>query len=115
VACRGVERFEPPIVEDQQLHAAERPQDAGVAAVAAGEREIGEELGDSLVEDGAIIATGLVSERRCQPALADAGQARDIVPRNSASKLSSAIHIILALENVSPLSGVSSMEASFIL
>jgi hypothetical protein len=29
--------------------------------------------------------------------------------------LSSAIHIILALENVSPLSGVSGMEAGFIL
>ena len=42
VACCGVERFESPIVEDEQLHAAERPQDAGIAAIAAGEGEIGD-------------------------------------------------------------------------
>lgn len=86
MACGGVERFEPPIVEDEQLHAPERQQDTGIAAVAAGERKIGEELGNALVEDGAIVAAGLVSQRRGEPALADAGQARNIVPRNSGSK-----------------------------
>ena len=43
--------------------AAERSQDAGIAAVTAGEREIGKQLGNALIKDGAIIATGLVTER----------------------------------------------------
>jgi hypothetical protein len=59
----GIERLETPIVEDEQLHTAERPQDASIAAVVAGECEIGEELGNALVEDGAIVTTGLVAER----------------------------------------------------
>ena len=42
VAGLGVERLETPIVEDQELDAAERPDDSGVAAVAAGECEIAE-------------------------------------------------------------------------
>jgi len=58
----GVERFETPVIEDEQLHAAECPQDAGIAAIAAGEREVGEELGNALVENGAIVATGFVAE-----------------------------------------------------
>ena len=34
----GVERFEAPIVEDEELDAGETAQDAGIAAVTAGER-----------------------------------------------------------------------------
>jgi hypothetical protein len=41
----GVERLEAPVLEDQQLHASERARDAGIAPVAAGEREVGEQLG----------------------------------------------------------------------
>ena len=59
----GIEGFETPIVEDEQLHAAERPQQASVAAIAAGKREVGEELWDALIENGAVIATGFVAER----------------------------------------------------
>jgi hypothetical protein len=55
----GVGRLEPPVVEDQQLRAAERALDAGIATIAAGEREVSEELGNTLVEDGAIVQTGL--------------------------------------------------------
>src|SRR5499427_5286408 len=86
VARGGIERLEPPVVEDEQLHAAERPLDAGIATVAAGEREIGEQLGNALVEDGTIVTTGFVAERRGKPAFADAGRARNIVPKNSGSK-----------------------------
>ena len=50
----GVERFEAPIVEDQDLHAGKAAQDAGIAAVAAGERELGEQFGDALVENRAV-------------------------------------------------------------
>ena len=59
----GVERLEPPVVEDEQLHAAERALDAGIAAVAAGKCEVGEQLGNALVENGAIVAASLVTER----------------------------------------------------
>ena len=36
MTCGSVEQLEPPVVEDEQLHAAERAMDAGVAAVTAG-------------------------------------------------------------------------------
>ena len=82
----GIERLEAPVVEDEQLHAAECTLDAGIATIAAGEREIGEQLGNALVEDGTIVATGFVAERRGKPAFADAGRARNIVPKNSGSQ-----------------------------
>ena len=41
-----------------------------MAAVAAREREVGEELGNTLIEDGAIVAAGLVAE----------GQASQLLP-----------------------------------
>jgi hypothetical protein len=63
VVARGsVERLEPPVVEDEELHATERALDAGIATIAAGEREVSEQLGNALVEDGAVIAAGLVAE-----------------------------------------------------
>jgi hypothetical protein len=63
VMCGGVERLEPPIVEDEQLHPAERALDACVATVAAGEREVDEQLGNSPVGNGAIVSASLVTER----------------------------------------------------
>jgi hypothetical protein len=62
VASGGIERIKAPIIEDEQLHTAERPQDASVTAIAAREREVGEQLGNALVEDGAIVTTGFVAE-----------------------------------------------------
>jgi len=62
VTSGGIEGLETPVVEDEQLYAAERALDAGIAAIAAGEREVGEELGNALVENGAIVATGFVAE-----------------------------------------------------
>jgi hypothetical protein len=59
----GVERLEPSVVEDEQLHTAERPLDAGISTISAGEREVGEQLGDALIEDGAVVAAGLVADR----------------------------------------------------
>ena len=73
----GIERLESPIVENEKLDAAERAGEAGIAAVAAGERQIAEQLGDALIENGAIVAAGLVAERASQPAFADAGRAAD--------------------------------------
>src|SRR5262249_46422954 len=66
----GVGRFEAPIVEDQDLHAGKAAQDAGIAAVAVGERELGEQFGDALVENRAVITTSFVTERTGQPTFA---------------------------------------------
>ncbi len=63
MACGGVERFETPVVEDEELHAPERSQETHIAAIGARQCEVGEELWNALVEDGAIVATGFVAER----------------------------------------------------
>jgi hypothetical protein len=58
----GVERFEAPIVENEELDAGEAAQDAGIAAIAAGECEFGEELGNPLIENRAVVAAGFVTQ-----------------------------------------------------
>src|ERR1700747_2963144 len=55
----GVQRFEAPIVEDEELDAGKAAQDAGIATVTAGERELGEEFGNPLIENRAVVAAGL--------------------------------------------------------
>ena len=72
-AGAGVEGVETPIVEDEELGAVEAAHDAGVAPVAAGQREFGEELGDALIEHRAVVAAGLVAEGTGKPTFADAG------------------------------------------
>jgi hypothetical protein len=47
-----------------------------------------------VIEHRSIVAAGLVAERRRQPALAHAGQANDILPKNTFSMLSLNIRII---------------------
>jgi hypothetical protein len=49
-AGASVEGVETPIVEDEELGAVEAAHDAGVSAVAARQGEIGEQLGDALIE-----------------------------------------------------------------
>ena len=73
-----VERFEPPVVEDQQQHFAERPEQPSVAAVAAHQHQIGEQLRYPLVQDRAIVAAGPVPERAGDSALAHAGRPGDL-------------------------------------
>src|SRR5215831_851244 len=69
----GVERFEAPIVKDEELDTGKAAQDASIAAIAAGERELGEELGDALIKDRAVVTASLVTERTGKPTLADPG------------------------------------------
>lgn len=74
IAARAaVERVEPPIIEDEELGAIEASHDASMAAVAAGQREISEELGDPLIQNRTVVAAGLVTERTSKPTFADAG------------------------------------------
>lgn len=69
-----VERLEAPVIEDQELRSRDGPHDAGVATIAAPRREVGEELGYALIEDGAIIAAGAVADGGRQPTLPDPGR-----------------------------------------
>ena len=66
-----------PIVEDQKLDASQALEEPSVMAVAAGKREHIEESRQALIEDRAIIPTGLVAERTGNPTLADAGRTDD--------------------------------------
>ena len=61
------ERFQPPIVQDQQLHSAERTHQPGVTAIAVRQCQIGEQSGDTLVEHRVIVAARLMSERAGEP------------------------------------------------
>src|SRR5271165_252917 len=70
-----VERLQPPIVEDQEIGAAETAHEAGMTAIAARERQLLEQPRDALVENRPIVAAGLVAEGRRQPTLPDAGRA----------------------------------------
>src|SRR5579863_3687465 len=73
----SVEGLEPPIVEDQKIGAPERAQQTWMASIAASECEIGEQLGEALVEHQAVVAAGLVPQCGGEPALADAGRTQD--------------------------------------
>jgi hypothetical protein len=68
-----------------------------------------------MVEDGPVVAACLVAESTGDPALADAGQAHDILPRNIRLKLSSIIRIILALGKASWRTGDSLTGVAFTL
>ena len=70
----GVEGFEAEVVEDQEIGAPERAQDARMASVAARQGEVFAEFGPAVIEHRAVIAAGLVAERRSQPTFPDAGR-----------------------------------------
>src|SRR5260370_40537894 len=72
-ACQIRGRFSPSacsparsVIEDEEIDAAERAQDAGVAAVAARQSEIGEQPRNALIEHGTIVAASPVVQRRRQ-------------------------------------------------
>src|SRR5260221_3149252 len=73
----GIERFEAPVVQNEQLDAAECSQEAGVAPVTSGERKAREQLGHALIKDGSIVTAGLLAQRTSQTTLARAGPAVD--------------------------------------
>src|SRR4029079_14682848 len=69
-----VERLQAPIIEDEKICAAEMTQQTRMSAVAARQREIFEQPGHALIENRAIVATGLVAKRRGKPTFSDAGR-----------------------------------------
>ena len=70
----GVEGFEAEVVENEQIGAAEGFDEARMAAIASGERQVLAELRPTMIEDGAIVAAGFLADGAGQPALADAGR-----------------------------------------
>ena len=72
VTLLGSEGFEPPIVEDQQLDAAEGAHQSREAAIAASERKIAEHPRHALIKHRPVVAAGLLTEGTSQPAFADA-------------------------------------------
>ena len=55
VAGAGVERFEPEVVENEQIGATKGFDEARMTAVAARERQFFAELGPAMIDDGAIV------------------------------------------------------------
>jgi hypothetical protein len=68
---------EAPVIEDEEIDPRQHLEEPCIAPVAAGEREGFEQPRQPVIEDGTIVAAGLVAERTSDPALADA--ARDSV------------------------------------
>ena len=91
-----IENRKAPVVEDQELNAAEGFEQAAISAVAASEGERFKQARDPMILHRAIVAAGFVAEGAGNPALAKPGRADDILPRNIRSKLSFNIRIIRA-------------------
>jgi hypothetical protein len=91
----GVERLQAPVIENEQIGAAQVAQKTRMASVATPQGEGLEEPGHALIKDRAVVATRLVAERRGQPALADAGQDSVTMPGVRRSRSGSTIRFIL--------------------
>ena len=74
------QRSEPPDVEDQKFDACQGFEQSAMAPVAACQRQGIEQPGHALIEDGAIVAACLVTERTGKPALADTGRGSVTMP-----------------------------------
>ncbi len=59
---RFVERFETPIIQDQDLDMTQRTLQPGIPAVAASKRELGKQPWDALIKNRAIVTARLVTE-----------------------------------------------------
>ena len=89
MSSSSIEGFETPIIKYEELYAPECAQESGITAIAARQREIGEELGNALIENGPVIAASPVSESAGKPTFADPGRAAqdDIIVRVDPSTL----------------------------
>jgi hypothetical protein len=103
-----------PIVEDQKLDASQALEEPSVMAVAACQREHIEEPRQALIENRAIIPTGLVAERAGNPTLADAGRTSVMMPGVRRLKLRSFILSIRGAARLSSRLVASAMLASSI-
>src|SRR5208282_704227 len=72
LAGGGVERPKAKVVQDKHIHPRKRLEEPGMAAIAAGERQIAEQLWHALIEDGAVVAARFMAKGAGQPRLAEA-------------------------------------------
>jgi hypothetical protein len=72
VTGAGVEWLEAEVVENEQIGAPKGFDEARTAPIASGERQVLAKLRPTMIEDGAIVATGFLADGAGQPALADA-------------------------------------------
>src|SRR5271155_2284395 len=66
-------RGKSPVVQDQQLDTRQALEEPCMPSVSACQRESLEQPRHTMVEDGTVVAACLVTQRACDPALADAG------------------------------------------
>ena len=98
----GQQRFRTPVVEDEQIDAAELPHQLGVAGRRRGPvANAANSRGDALIEHREVFPAGLVAERAGQPRLAGPGRSHDILPRNSLSTFKSITRTIRRLASAS--------------
>jgi hypothetical protein len=107
----GVQRFKPPVIEDQQVDGAEACEASRQTAVAMGDGQLVEQFRDPDVEDGVVVAAGFVAQGAGDPALADAGQSNGIMPGVRYLRCGLPIRFTPAAVSWSLLSGDNSMTA----
>lgn len=73
----GIERFGPPVVEDQQFGAGDRAQQPAVTSVAMSDREVGKEPRHAVIEDRDVLPASFLAERAGEPALAEPARPGD--------------------------------------
>src|SRR6201995_5177797 len=71
------ERCQSPVIEDEDLHAGQALEHAGIATVTPGETKPFQHARHALIEHGAIIPAGAVTEGTGNPGLADTCWAGD--------------------------------------
>ena len=70
----GQQRFRSPIVEDEQVDAAELTHQLGVTTVTTSQSQQGKQARDALIENREVFPACLEAERASQPRLADAAR-----------------------------------------
>src|SRR5262249_40784890 len=76
-ALFSVELLWSPVIENEEIDARKSAQELRVSSVAASESESHEQSRHAVIEDGEVLAAGLVTERAGEPAFADAARAGD--------------------------------------
>jgi hypothetical protein len=74
VASIAVERFEAPVIEDEQVNAGKAFHACGDAAITFCKGQFVDQPWQPRVEDRAVVATSLVAKRTGKPAFADPGR-----------------------------------------
>ena len=69
----GIERFQAPVIQDEELHIAQGAADAIIPAITARQHQFTEQFRHALIQHRAVITAGFVAKRAGQPAFADPG------------------------------------------